>query len=69
MSQRKGGILSTATSYPIRLEKKIIDSVRPIAKREGRTLKAQLERIIGAAVASEALHAQHVKAHLAAAKP
>jgi hypothetical protein len=45
--------MSTATSYPIRLEKKIIDSVRPIAKREGRTIKAQIERIIAAAVGND----------------
>ncbi len=45
--------MSTATSYPIRLEKKIIDSVRPIAKREGRTLKAQIEQIIKAAVSGQ----------------
>jgi hypothetical protein len=61
--------MSTKTSYPIRLEAKLLNAVRPIAKREGRTLKAQLERIIGAAVASEADHAKHVKAHLAEAKP
>ena len=42
--------MSTATSYPIRLEKEIIDSVRPIAKREGRTLKAQIEWFLRAAV-------------------
>ena len=56
--------MSTATSYPIRLEKKIIDAVRPIAKREGRTLKAQLERIIAVAVALEGNAAKHIKAHL-----
>lgn len=45
--------MSTATSYPIRLEKKIIDAVRPIAKREGRTIKAQLEWLIKLAISAE----------------
>ena len=67
--------MSTATSYPIRLEKKIIDSVRPIAKREGRTIKAQIERIIRCAVNNELNHEAHVRASielgasLARAKP
>ncbi len=38
--------MSTSTSYPIRLEVKIIEAVRPIAKREGRTLKMQIERLL-----------------------
>ena len=67
--------MSTATSYPIRLEKKILDSVRPIAKREGRTIKAQIERIIQCAVSNELNHEAHVRANiklgasLAQAKP
>lgn len=67
--------MSTLTSYPIRLEKKIIDSVRPIAKREGRTIKAQIERIIQCAVNSELNHEAHLRAYaknaaaLAKAKP
>ena len=44
--------MSTATSYPIRLEKKIIDAMRPIAKREGRTLKAQIEQFLRAMIAT-----------------
>lgn len=42
--------MSTATSYPVRLEKKLIEAVRPIAKREGRTIKAQLEWLLRAAI-------------------
>ena len=45
--------MSTKTSYPVRLEKKIIDSVRPIAKREGRTLKSQLEWMLRLAMVAE----------------
>jgi hypothetical protein len=45
--------MSTVTSYPIRLEKKIIDAVRPIAKREGRTIKAQIERLIRIGMVAE----------------
>ena len=45
--------MSTATSYPIRLEKKLIEAVRSIAKREGRTIKAQLERMLRAVIATE----------------
>lgn len=37
-------------AYPIRLDTKILDSVRSIAKREGRTLKAQIEWFLRAAL-------------------
>lgn len=56
--------MSTKTSYPIRLEAKIIDSVRPIAKREGRTIKAQIERIIQCAVNNELNHEAHIRANI-----
>jgi hypothetical protein len=45
--------LSTATSYPIRLEKKVIDAVRPIARRESRTIKAQIEVMLKAAILAD----------------
>ena len=62
--------MSTATSYPIRLEKKLIEAVRSIAKREGRTIKAQLERMLRAVIVSEANDKEHVRAHSAyLAKP
>jgi hypothetical protein len=48
--------MSTVTSYPIRLEKKIIDAVRPIAKREGRTIKAQIEWLIRIGMVAEPPH-------------
>ena len=45
--------MTTTTSYPVRLEKKIIDAVRPIAKRNRRTIKAQIEAMLDAAVRVE----------------
>ncbi len=45
--------MPTNTSYPIRLEKKVIESVRPIAKREGRSLKSQIEWLIKLAIRAE----------------
>lgn len=58
--------MSTQTSYPVRLEKKIIAAVRPIAKREGRTIKGQLEKIISAAINAERSTKMHISAHAAA---
>ena len=45
--------MSTETSYPVRLEKKIIEAVRPIAKREGRTVKAQIEWFLRAMLSGQ----------------
>ena len=45
--------MSKNAAYPIRLDTKILDAVRPIAKREGRTLRAQLEWFLRAAVSGQ----------------
>ncbi len=59
--------MSTNTSYPIRLESKLLAAVRPIAKREGRTLKAQIERMIRDAISGDLDHEKHVRANIALA--
>ena len=45
--------MSKNEAYPIRLDTKILDAVRPIAKREGRTLRAQLEWFLRLAMVAE----------------
>lgn len=42
-------------SYPVRLEKKLLDAVKPIAKRESRSLKSQIEVMLRAALAAAGL--------------
>lgn len=41
-------------SYPIRLEKGLIEQMRVIARREKRTIKAQIEMVLLAELAKKA---------------
>jgi hypothetical protein len=43
----------TKISYPIRLEKDIIERMRAIARKEKRTIKAQIEMVLLAALSGQ----------------
>ena len=46
--------MAQTTSFAVRLEKKIVDAVRVIAKANRRSVKGQIETILNAAIRAEA---------------
>jgi hypothetical protein len=52
-NREENPIMPIGPSYPVRLDAKLLDAVRAVAKREGRTLKSQLEWFLRAAVSGQ----------------